>query len=245
MSLRNFLSCCCLTSLIVACESPTEVREVRTISEADTLISVPDTTPFRVLATSPFRVLANAAITCTNGNITGDIGTFRSPGESGSITLTSCPTRGAHVGTVASKQTFSDFVKSYNVIGTSPCEATMTGTLAGVTLTPGVYCFDAAATLTGTLTLNGPSTGFWIFKIGILGAGALTGTNFTVITTGGAQACNVIWWVRQAATMTDSNLIGHVLTGTAITLTNGVFTGNAWAQSDVTITNTLTTQCDF
>jgi Ice-binding-like len=244
MFLQNFFFYCCLSSVIVACDSPTEVKEVQAVTEGDTLISVPDTTPFRVLATTPFRVLANTAITCTNGNITGDVGTFRSPAEGGTVTLTSCPTIASHVGTVAAKQTFSNFVTSYNVLATAACDRVLTGTLAGVTLPPGVYCFDAAATLTGTLTLNGPADGRWLFKIGTIG-GALTGTNFTVLTTGGAQPCNVIWWVRAAATMTDSYLIGHVLAGTAVTLTNGVFAGNAWAQSDVTVTNTLTAECGF
>lgn len=48
---------------------------------------------------------------------------------------------------------------------------------AGVTLAPGAYCFDAAATLTGALTLDGPATGIWTFKIGTIGTGALTGTS--------------------------------------------------------------------
>ncbi|HEY3225951.1 MAG TPA: hypothetical protein VGK61_03010, partial [Planctomycetota bacterium] len=45
-----------------------------------------------------------------------------------------------------------------------------------VTLAPGVCCFDAAAALTGTLTLKGPTNATWLFKIGEGGTGALTGT---------------------------------------------------------------------
>jgi hypothetical protein len=197
---------------------------------------------------STFRVLANAAVSCTDGSITGDVGTFQAAGEvpPGSITPSNCPITGgtAQVGTVNSKQAYTSFVSSYNSLATTACGTVLTGTLANVTLAPGVYCFDAAASLTGTLTLNGPATGVWLFKIGTSGTGALTGTGFTVVMAGGASACNVTWWVRQAATMTDSNLRGNVLAGNAITLTRGTFRGNAWAQGDVTITGTVLSPCD-
>jgi hypothetical protein len=112
-----------------------------------------------------------------------------------------------------------------------------------MTLAPGVYCFDAAATLTGELTLDGPADGIWLFKIGALGTGALTGTNFAVAMAGGAEACNVTWWVAEAATMTDSDFLGSILAGAAITLTRGTFNGNAWSRADVTITGTAVTGC--
>src|SRR6185295_9009162 len=41
-------------------------------------------------AASGFAVLANAAVTCTDGNITGDVGTFQAA-PTGSVTLTTCP----------------------------------------------------------------------------------------------------------------------------------------------------------
>ena len=92
-------------------------------------------------------------------------------------------------GTVNTNATaaYADFLNAYDTLQfNTPCDQTLTGTLAGVTLTPGVYCFTAAATLTGTLTLNGPADGVWIFKIGTGGTGALTGTNFSVVMAGGA-----------------------------------------------------------
>jgi hypothetical protein len=138
----------------------------------------------------------------------------------------------------------TDFNTAYAAYAAIPCDQTLTGTLAGVTLTPGVYCFDAAATLTGTLTLKGPSNATWIFKIGTSGTGALTGTNFSVVMAGGATApCNVNWWVAQAATMTTSNFIGTILAGAAITLTGGTFSGNALAGDAVTITGTTLVGC--
>src|SRR4029077_11784067 len=104
-------------------------------------------------------------------------------------------------------------------------------------------CFDAAATLTGTLTLNGPSTGTWIFKIGTSGTGALTGTGFSGVMAGGGLPCNVDWRVAQASTMTDSNFIGTILTGADITFTRGTFVGDALATAGVTITGTVLTGC--
>jgi len=124
---------------------------------------------------------------------------------------------------------------------------TLAGTLAGVTLSPGTYCFTAAAALTGTLTLNGPPTGVWLFKIGTAGTGDLSGTNFTVIMAGGAVPCNVTWWVRQASAMTTSNFKGIVMAGTGVTFTGGTFIGNGWAGAsgtgDATETGTAITGC--
>ncbi|HEX9940067.1 MAG TPA: ice-binding family protein, partial [Longimicrobium sp.] len=143
----------------------------------------------------------------------------------------------------AAVQAYNSFVATYNARETVPCGTVLTGTLAGVTLPPGVYCFDNAAALTGTLTLNGPSTGTWLFKVGTSGVGALTTTGFTVVMAGGASSCNVTWWVEDAATMTDSNMRGAILTGGDLTATRGTLQGNAWSQGDVTITGTVLSAC--
>jgi ice-binding like protein len=193
---------------------------------------------------SSFAVLANAAVTCTDGTITGDVGTFQAT-PTGSVTLTTCPVVGTvHVGDGASIAAYNAFLAEYAALASVPCDVVLTGTLAGVTLAPGVYCFDAAATLTGVLTLNGPASGTWLFKVGNLAPGALTGTNFSVVMAGGGQECNVTWWVDAAATMTDSDFIGNILAGAGITLTRGTFAGNIWAQADVTITGTALAGCE-
>jgi len=198
-----------------------------------------------------FAVLGDAAVTCTNGDIIGDVGTNQAP-PTGAVTITSCPTGTVHVGDAAAKQAFAGFLSTYAALTPKLGDVctTLTGTLAGQTLSPGVYCFPAAAALTGVLTLNGPSNGTWIFKVGstpatppALPTGALTGTNFSVVMAGAAQACNVTWWVAQAATMTDSNLAGTILAGAAITETRGTQHGNAFAKAGVTITGTAVTGC--
>ena len=196
-------------------------------------------------AVSNFLVLANTAVTCTDGTIAGDVGTFVAA-PTGSVTRTSCPITGTvRVGDEVATQAFNNFLSTYAARAPKPEDVctTLTGTLAGVTLSPGAYCFDAAATTTGVLTLNGPSDGIWNFRIGTGGVGALTGTSFSVVMAGGGQACNVTWWVAQAVTMTDSNLVGTVLGGAGITLTRGTFGGNAWAKADATITGTAVTSC--
>jgi len=197
------------------------------------------------VSASSYTILANAAVTCTDGTIIGDVGTFQSA-PTGSITLTSCPVTGStNVGTGASAQAYNDFLATYAAMAPQSTDACtiLSGTLDGVTLAPGAYCFPAAAALTGTLTLDGPSNGVWSFQVGTLGTGALTGTNFSVVLANGAQACNVTWWVSQAVTMTTSNFAGNVLAGAAITLTGGTFSGNAWSMADVTVTGTAVTGC--
>jgi hypothetical protein len=194
-----------------------------------------------------FAVLANAAVTCTNGTISGDVGTDQAT-PIGSFTQTICPVEGSiSIGNTAARAAYASFLDTYAdlapVAGGESCTM-LSGTLAGVTLAPGTYCFDAAAALTGTLTLDGPSNGTWLFRIGTSGTGALTGTNFNVVLANGALACNVTWWVRQAATLTTSQFQGNILAGAGITLTDGSANGNLWSMADVTITGANLDGCD-
>jgi hypothetical protein len=75
-----------------------------------------------------------------------------------------------------------------------------------------------------------------LIKIGTLGTGALTATDFSVVMADGGQASNVYWWVAQAATLTDSNFRGTILAGTSITVTRGSLDGKALAGTAVTMT---------
>jgi len=196
---------------------------------------------------SSFAVLSAAsdgggAVTCTDSTVTGDMG---SSGLAASVVHTNCAVDGAVVAPV-SAQVVADFDAAYADLAALPCDTTLT-TLDGQTLSPGVYCFDAAATSTGSvLTLDGPADGSWIFKVGTLGTGALTGTNFSVVTPGGTPpSCNsVTWSVAEAATMTDSQFVGTILAGAAITLTRGTFNGDALAKAAVTLTGAAVIGCD-
>jgi hypothetical protein len=191
-------------------------------------------------AASNFAVLANQAVTCTDGSVIGDVGTFQAA-PTGSVTVTRCPVTGTiHVGDGAARQAYDAFLAEYAAlaprVGQCTPANTLTGTLAGQTLAPGTYCISSVAK-TGTLTLNGG--GEYLFLVD----GALTGTNFNVVLTNGAQACDVTWLTTAAATLTTSNFVGTILSGAAITLTGGTFSGNAYAKADVTITGAAVTGC--
>jgi hypothetical protein len=182
-----------------------------------------------------FAVLAGTAVTCTNSTVIGDVGIAATGAV---VTRINCTINGAlHEGDTVAKNAYIDFLSAYNALAHKQCDYTLSGDLGSVTLTqPGVYCVDAASTMTGgTLTLIGSSTDIWIFKIGISGTGALTGTNFDVVMEGGSP-CNVYWWVAEAATMTDSNFVGTILAGTSITVKRGTFNGDALAKVAVTLT---------
>jgi len=197
-------------------------------------------------ASAGFSVLANAAVTCTGGTVSGNVGTFQTA-PPGAITLTEgCLISGAQdIGGAAAKAAYQSFLDQYAALAPKVGDVcpVITGTLAGQSLSPGVYCVSSEAK-TGVLTLSGGSNATWLIKVP---SGALTGTNFFVVLAGGAQACNVTWWVDAAATMTTSAFQGNILAGAAITTTGGTFNGNAWAGAagvgDVTFTGTAVVGC--
>jgi hypothetical protein len=193
-------------------------------------------------AASTFAVLGGTGdVTLTGSTVTGNVGHY--PGTSNVIMTSSVV-----YGTVNANAELAhnNFIVAYDAIAALPCDAVLTGTLANVTLLPGVYCFDAAATLTGVLTLDGQNNpnALWIFKIGTSGTGALTGTGFSVVMADGGSPCNnVFWWVSQAATMTTSNFQGTILAGAAVTITGGTFNGDILAKADVTLTDAVVLGC--
>jgi hypothetical protein len=193
-----------------------------------------------------YRMIARVAWTCTDGNIDGSVATNQTAGEvpPGSASFTNCPITGTtDIGSPAAKQAYQDFLVAYDDLEAIACGTTLTGTLAGVTLAPGVYCFDAGATLTGVLTLDGTATDTWLIKVGATVLGALSGTDFDVVMAGGASPCNVSWWVNAASTMVTSNFKGHILAGAGISFTGDTYYGNAWSKEDVTVTGTAITPC--
>ena len=237
---KYLLSCLLAAAALVGGVSP-----AFSASSAPALGAVSD---FAVLSAAPGGL---GAVTCTDSTITGDVG---SSGQPASVVQTSCPIAGSVIAPVSSG-VLTDFNGAYDALAGQSCDSFLTGTLAGVTLTPGVYCFSAAAALTGPLTLSGGSNDTWLFKIGTSGTGALTGTDFSVVMANGASACNVTWWVAQAATMTRGDFKGTILagaadpaTGAAITITGvapaSLFEGRALAKAAVTLTNVAFVGCE-
>jgi hypothetical protein len=174
------------------------------------------------------------------------------------ITQTNCTIEGTlHPGDTVAQQAQDDFLVAYNALANNtvnpvlyPCTGTLNTVYTDTTLTlaPGVYCNTAAVTFTRTtLTLDGQGdpNAVWIFKIGTLGTGALTGTNFSVVMAGGGETCdnNVFWWTAEAASLTDSFFLGDILAGAAITVTGGSVDGQALAKAAVTVTGTDVSVC--
>ena len=203
---------------------------------------------------APFAVLG-AAVSTTGASITGNVG------SSGAVTFTNSTIIGNVVHTGAFTNTGStisgattsplnpqvvvDFEEAFLALNQACTQTINTAAFTGVPLTvnSGVICFPAAVTFTNSvLTLNG--NGPWIFRVGTTAAGALTGTNLTMIMANGGDACDVFWQINAAATLTTSVFRGTLLAGAAITTTGGTFTGQALARADVTMTGTTVIGCD-
>lgn len=196
---------------------------------------------FALLSAAP---LDGGAVTCTDSIVIGDVG---SSGEMASVVQTNCYVDGTIVAPV-SEQILTDFNNAYLALAGQVCDEFLT-TLAGQTLDPGTYCVTGASTTTGgVLTLNGGSNDSWLFKIGTSGLGALTGTDFDVVMSNNAEACDVTWWVADAATITRGDFKGNILAGAAITVTGvaptSPFEGRALASGAVTLTNSNFLGCE-
>ncbi|HEV2607898.1 MAG TPA: ice-binding family protein, partial [Xanthomonadaceae bacterium] len=190
--------------------------------------------------TSSFTVLSAAAgtrgaVTCTDSTIMGNVG---SSGARSAVVKTRCSISGLVVAPVT-PTVLAQVNFQFDNIADRTCQKQLAGTLAGVTLAPGVYCFPASAAVTGTLTLNGPATGVWVIKVN----GALTGKSFSMVMAGRGKACNVYLASSGATTMTTSNAKGNIYAGEAITMTGGSFVGRAFAQKAVTLTDIAVTGC--
>jgi hypothetical protein len=175
------------------------------------------------------------AVTCTDSTIMGNVG---SSGARPAVVKTRCSISGNITAPVA-PMVLAEFNSEFNGLANKKCQKELAGTLAGVTLAPGVYCFPAAASVTGTLTLDGPATGVWVIKVN----GSLTGKSFSMVMAGEAKPCNVYLESANATTMTTSNAKGNFFSGEAITLTGGSFVGRAFAKQAVTMTGIAATGC--
>jgi Ice-binding-like len=184
-----------------------------------------------------FAVLGASTVTNTGPTIiTGDLGV--SPGTSCTGFPAPC-TGGPGVvnGTIytgagsLAGPAQSDALIAYNDLVAESCGTNLTGQTLGttpgaVTLSPGVYCFDSSAQLTGTLTLNG--NGVYVFQIG---STLTTASNSSVVLANGATAGNVFWQVGSSSTLgTNTVFIGSILALTSDTVTTGTsVTGRVFA----------------
>ncbi len=182
-----------------------------------------------------FAVLSGTHVTLTTSTVTGDVGA-----PLGQFTDTGSTYGTLHLGDGLYASANTSFNSAYDALAASSDNGTLlAGATFPLTLTPGDYYAPAGCTASNpTLTLNalGDPDAVWVFRIGTGGAGALAGTNFDVVFSGGVgEPRNVFWWVKDGATMTDSNFQGTILAGAAITFTGGTSIARAMAKAGVTI----------
>lgn len=171
-----------------------------------------------------FAVLASSAVTNTGPTeVHGDLGV--SPGTS----ITGFPpgeqvppTLMPHAGDEAAGDAQGGALGAYNDLSAEPCTQDLTGQdLGGLTLVPGVYCFDSSAFLTGTLTLNavdGAASTF-IFKTG---STLITASGSKVEILNGGTCNGVYWKVGSSATLGTGSLFeGTIVALASITATTG------------------------
>jgi len=195
-----------------------------------------------------FAVLAGSTATnvpAVGTIVTGDLGVW--PG----LAITGFPpgiVNGTiHAGNAVAMQAQADVTTAYNSLAGLPClpANNLTGQdLGGLTLAPGVYCFNTSAQLTGTLTLDaqGDPEASFIFQIG---STLVTASNSNVQVINGAQGCGAFWQVGSSATLgTGTSFIGSILALASVTLnTNATLSGRALARTGaVTMDNNIVTR---
>lgn len=206
---------------------------------------------------SSYAVLAGQSITNTGEtNIDGNIGL--SPGTSftgqgpGADQVILAGDSTIHIADAVALQAKIDLTTAFNVLMGRP-STSLGGNLTGQILTGGVYSLSSTALLDagGTLTLDGglgsgDSDAIFIIQVG---SSLTTGTGSSVVLTGGAQAKNVFFVVREDATIGSSTaFVGQIYAGNTITLGSAatILCGAALAQvGSVTLNNNTINVCTF
>jgi len=169
-----------------------------------------------------FAVLGASTVTNTGPTqISGNLGV------SPSAAITGFPpglvTGGTvHAADAVALQAQVDENNAYVEAAGQPCDVDLTGKdLGGMTLLPGVYCFDSSAQLTGTLVLEfsqqDPNADF-IFKMG----STLTTATDSALEVVNGSPCNITWQVGSSATLgVRTRFAGNILALASITLDTG------------------------
>ncbi len=189
-----------------------------------------------------FAVLAKTSVSNTGSSVvSGEVGV--SAGSS----VTGFPPGLVENGTIHNNDAVAGAAQTaltaaYVNLGARACTKPVNTPLTG-TLTPGVYCYDSSAALTGPVVLDaqGDPAAEFIFKIGTT---LTTPSGASVSLINGATACNVYWHVGSSATLGTSTLfVGNILAQVSITANTGAsISGRALARTGgVTLdTNAIT-----
>ncbi|MDB5597490.1 MAG: Outer rane autotransporter barrel [Hyphomicrobiales bacterium] len=170
-----------------------------------------------------FAVLAGSTITNTGPSVIGgNVGLSPGSAVTGFPPATITPPFAVYQNNEVALRAQNDLATAYGVLAGRPATADLTGLdLGGRTLTPGVYSFNSASQLTGTLTLDakGNPNAVFIFNVG---SALTTATNSAVQLINGAQGANVYFRVGSSATLgAATTFAGQILALTSITLVTG------------------------
>ena len=198
-----------------------------TATSVETISTPAPTSPAGVLGTaSTFAILAGGAVSATLTDVTGDIGLF----PAAAVTATGNNSGTIHNGDAVAAQAQADLTVAYNFLGAQPITMQMAGDLAGLTLTPGVYHFTAAATLSGILTLDtqGDPDAFFVFQFDAAFAAAAASS--VVFLNGPTDS---LYWKGAAAfgLGADAHFLGNIVGNVAITMGAGATLDNGRALS--------------
>lgn len=179
--------------------------------------------PVNLATVSPFVVLAGSTVTNEGPSVlNGDLGV--SPGEAlVGFGLPAVVNGATHAGDAVAAQAQFDLGNAYDVAAGQPVDPAddLSGTdLGNRTLSPGAYRYNAAALLTGPLTLDaeGDPDAQFVFLIG----SALTAESASSVNLiNGASACNVFWKVGTSADLgTTTKFVGNLMALESISVKN-------------------------
>jgi type VI secretion system secreted protein VgrG len=126
-----------------------------------------------------------------------------------------------HIGDALANQAHADAFDAYNILTGETFTTDLSGqNLGGMTLTPGIYHFDTAAQLAGTLTLDtgGDPNATFHFQIGTT---LITSPLSAVVLLNGSSD-NIFWQVGTSATIdVDSVFSGNIIADQSITVNSG------------------------
>jgi len=138
-----------------------------------------------------------------------------------------------HTNDAVATQARTDLTSAFTSLALPACDVSATAAeLGGSTLTPGVYCFDSSAQISGVLTLDGqnnPNAQF-IFRIP---TSFSTADGAAIVLTNGALACNIFFVVGSSATLGGiNNFNGNILAAASVSLRDGsTVNGNLYANT--------------
>ncbi|MES2756211.1 MAG: Ig-like domain-containing protein [Pseudomonadota bacterium] len=183
-----------------------------------------------------FAVLAGTALTNNSGGttlITGDVG---SPSQTTDPTIAGPYTN--YKSGAPLDNALNDLQLAITDANSRTCDVDSASgiDLGGATLSPGVYCYAGAISVTGTLTLNGP--GVYIFRTK---STLNTTANSIVSLLGGASADNLTWVPVGPTTLGANSVFKGSILGQAAAITVGdnttLLNGRVLSAAAVTLRN--------